>query len=162
MEIPPLNPIWDSLVRTIAAMITLAPEYVVVQVHGDDGPDGGPYVQTLREEDGCMTLEAASNQFLDNPLDEGAIANLLSSGWNEPELDNGMPNYHRLVGPELAPVDIAKLLTHTLIDVYKITSSAAFEMAPLQLFVELLNGEFGEPTGMNFVRDDSDPRDVGI
>ena len=47
MAHPPLEPAWGSLVRTIAAMITLAPEYVVVQVHTDDGPDGGPYVQTL-------------------------------------------------------------------------------------------------------------------
>ena len=161
MEIPPLDPIWDSLVRTIAAMITLAPEYVVIQVHGDDGPDGGPYMQTLREDDGYLTLEAASSQFLDIPLDEEAISKLLNSRWNEPELDDGMPNYFCSVGPELAPVDIAKLLTHTLIDVYKVTSSAAFEMAPLQLFVELISGEFGEPTGMMFAKDDSDPRDVG-
>jgi hypothetical protein len=32
MKSLPLEPIWDSLVRTIAAMITLAPEYVVIQV----------------------------------------------------------------------------------------------------------------------------------
>ena len=42
------DPNWEALTKTIAAMVVLAPEYVVVQVHGADGPNGGPYVQTLQ------------------------------------------------------------------------------------------------------------------
>jgi hypothetical protein len=157
----PLEPIWDSLIRTIAAMVTLAPEYVVVQVHGDDGPDGGPYVQTLREDDGYLTLEAASNEFLDVPLSVEASSVLVEMGWNSPEPDEGAPNYFYVIGPESTPGEIADFLVRTLRDVYKVSTSAAFEMAPLELFIEVVDGEFGEPSGLTFVRGESDPRKVG-
>jgi|688.fasta_scaffold688586_1 hypothetical protein len=161
MKSLPLDPIWDSLVRTIAGMITLAPDYVVIQVYGDDGPDGGPYVQTIREEDGHMTLEAASNQFLDISLSDAAVSELMKMGWNDPEPHEGMPNYFCLIGPDKAPFEIAEFLAQTLIGPYNVSSSAVFEMAPQELFVELLMGEFGQSTGMQFARDGSDPREVG-
>jgi len=157
----PLGSAWSPLVRTIAAMVTLSPEHVVVQVHGDDGPHGGPYVQTLREDDGYMTLEAASNVFLDTPLSEDAISQLLKMGWNSPEPEEGMPNFFCIVGPDLSPGDIAEFLVRTLCDVYKVSTSAEFEMAPLQLFTEVVHGEYGPSPGMRFVRGDSDPREIG-
>jgi len=33
-------------------------------------------------------------------------------------------------------------------------------MAPYDLFVSVLNGEYGVETGMQFYQDDSDPRDA--
>jgi len=152
---------WGALIRTIAAMVTLAPEYVVVQVHGADGPQGGPYVQTLREDEGYMTLEASSNAFLDKPLKHVAIGKLLEMGWSTPEPDSGMPNFFCSVGPDSTPREIAEFLVRTLRDVYAVSVEAEFELAPLDLFIELVNGEFGPPTGMNFVQSTSDPRDVG-
>ena len=142
----PLEPIWDSLIRTIAAMVTLAPEYVVVQVHGDDG---------------YLTLEAASNEFLDVPLSVEASSVLIEMGWSSPEPDEGAPNYFYVIGPESTPGEIADFLVRTLRDVYKVSTSAAFEMAPLELFIEVVDGEFGEPSGLTFVRGESDPRKVG-
>ena len=160
MSIDPLDPVWNSLIRTIAAMVTLAPEFVVVQVHGDDGPHGGPYVQTLLEDDGYTTLEAASNSFLDVPLSENIIEQLLDMGWQNPEPDYGLPNFFYLAGPDLAPKEIAVFLVRTLSEIYRVSTRAEFELAPHDLFSEVINGEFGPPTGMTFVQDSRDPRDV--
>jgi len=152
---------WDSLIKTIAAMVTLAPEYVVVQVHGADGPHGGPYVQTLREDDGYVTLEASSNAFLDRPLNDGAIGNLIEMGWNTPEPDSGMPNFFCSASLDSTPGEIAEFLVRIMRDVYEVPAEAEFELALLDLFVDIVIGEFGPPTGMIFVQTTSDPRDVG-
>ena len=161
MAHPPLEPAWESLVRTIAAMITLAPEYVVVQVHTDDGPDGGPYVQTLVEEDGAMTIEASSNTFLDTPINDLAIEVLHSLGWNDPDPEFQLPNFHQfLQGEDVKPGLIAELLVLTLRDGFAVSQKASFEMAPLQLFTEVINGEYGDKPGMIFFNDSSDPRDT--
>ena len=161
MAHPPLEPAWGSLVRTIAAMITLAPEYVVVQVHTDDGPDGGPYVQTLVEEDGAMTIEASSNTFLDTLIDDRAIEVLHSLGWNDPDPEFQLPNFHQfLQGEDVKPGLIAELLVRTLRDGYGVNQKASFEMAPLQLFTEVINGEYGDKPGMIFFNNSSDPRDT--
>ena len=160
MSEPQLEPVWGSLVRTIAAMVTLAPEHVVVQVHGADGPNGGPYAQTLREDDGYMTLEASSNAFLDVPLEASAMATLMTMGWDEPRPEDGLPNYIRTVGPDATPGDIAEFLVVTLRDVYKVPTNAVFELAPLQLFMDVIHGEYGPATGMALFRDTSDPRDA--
>ena len=161
MAHPPLEPAWGSLVRTIAAMITLAPEYVVVQVHTDDGPDGGPYVQTLVEEDGAMTIEASSNTFLDTPINDLAIEVLHSLGWNDPDPEFQLPNFHQfLQGEDVKPGLIAELLVLTLRDGFAVSQKASFEMAPLQLFTEVINGEYGDKPGMIFFNNSSDPRDT--
>lgn len=155
MPFEPLASEWQPLVRTIAAMVTLAPEHVVVQVHGDDGPHGGPYVQTLQEDDGATTLEAASNAFLDTPLSDGAIETLRSMGWHDPEPEIGLPNHYCMVaGESAASVDIAEFLVRTLRDAYGVGASAAFEMAPFDLFVAILDGQFGVETGMLCYRDE--------
>jgi hypothetical protein len=52
----PLGVEWTSLVQIFAAMITLAPEQVVLQVHTQFDGDCGPYVQTLQEEDGALHI----------------------------------------------------------------------------------------------------------
>jgi hypothetical protein len=160
MTQPPLEPAWASLVETIAAMITLAPEYVVVQVHTDDGPNGGPYVQTLVEEDGALTIEASSNTFLDTPIDDGAIEILHSLGWNDPDPEFHLPNFHQFLQAEdVKPGFIADLLVRTLRDGFAVSQKASFEMAPHQLFAEIVNGEYGDKPGMIFFNDSSDPRD---
>jgi hypothetical protein len=160
MTQPPLEPAWASLVETIAAMITLAPEYVVVQVHADDGPNGGPYVQTLVEEDGALTIEASSNTFLDTPIDDGAIEILHSLGWNDPDPEFHLPNFHQFLQAEdVKPGFIADLLVRTLRDGFAVSQKASFEMAPHQLFTEIVNGEYGDKPGMIFFNDSSDPRD---
>jgi len=46
-------------------------------------------------------------------------------------------------------------------DSYAVSVEAEFELAPLDLFIELVNGEFGPSTGMTFVQSTSDPRDIG-
>ena len=160
MTRPPLEPAWGSLVQTIAAMITLAPEYVVVQVHTDDGPNGGPYVQTLVEEDGALTIEASSNTFLDTPIDDGAIEILHSLGWNDPDPEFHLPNFHQfLQADDVKPGLIAELLVRTLRDGFAVSEKVSFEMAPHQLFTEIVNGEYGDKPGMVFFNESSDPRD---
>lgn len=157
----PLKPDWGSLVRTIAAIITLSQEYVVIQVHDEDGPNGGPYVQTLLEEDGAMTIEASSNTFLNTPIDDRAIGVLHLLGWNDPDLALQHPNFNQLMqGEDVRPGAIAELLVRTLRDGYAVNHKASFEMAPLQLFIDVINGDYGEKPGMIFFQDSSDPRDM--
>jgi hypothetical protein len=55
---------------------------------------------------------------------------------------------------------IAELLVRTLRDGYAVSQKASFEMAPLQLFTEVINGEYGDKPGMIFFNDSSDPRDT--
>jgi len=43
-----LGPDWEPLVQVLAAMITLSPEFVVLQAYTPHDHDSGPYVQTLR------------------------------------------------------------------------------------------------------------------
>ena len=152
---------WEPLVKTVSLMIELAPEYVVVQVHGLDGPDGGPYVQTLREADGAMTLEAASNVFLDDQISPDSIEILKEMGWRNPEPEDGLPNFYCTVDELNTSDETANFLTRTLRDVYGVTTGAVFELAPHEIFMDIIGGRYGVPTGMYLFSDDSDPRVVG-
>jgi len=82
-------------------------------------------------------------------------------GWSTPEPDSGMPNFFCSVGPDSTTREIAEFLVRTLRDVYAVSVEAEFELAPLDLFIELVNGEFGPASGMTFVQSTSDPRDIG-
>ena len=160
MQLPdhsPLEPEWESLVQAVAAMITLAPEYVVLQTYTPHDRSSGPYVQTLQEADGAMTLEAVSNRFLEVPLGPSQMRQLADMGWEAPGEEPGLPNYTRfLESEEVEPGSVARFLVLTLRDVYGVTVHDQFECAPQDLFVQVLNGDFGFDTGMRHVAFDID------
>lgn len=139
----PLGVEWASLVQILAAMITLAPEQVVLQVHTQFDRDCGPYVQTLQEDDGALHIEAVSNEFLDPEIGPDAINTLLEMGW-EPPCEDGLPNFFRFIPREdVAPGEVAAFLVRTLRDVYLVTPRDRFECAPEELCREILSGEYG-------------------
>ena len=142
---------WDPLIEVLAAMITLASEYVVLQVYTPHDNECGPYVQILQEEDGALHLEAASNQFLDPPIGPDAINTLREMGWDEPGGEHGIPNFKIFLGPdEVSPGAVARFLVTTLRDAYLVTLSDSFELAPPELFVQLVAGEFGASIPLEF------------
>lgn len=139
----PLGVEWASLVQILAAMITLAPEQVVLQVHTQFDRDCGPYVQTLQEDDGALHIEAVSNEFFDPEIGPDAINTLLEMGW-EPPCEDGLPNFFRFIPSEdVAPGEVAAFLVRTLRDVYLVTPRDRFECAPEELCREILSGEYG-------------------
>ena len=139
----PLGVEWTSLVQILAAMITLAPEQVVLQVHTQFDRDCGPYVQTLQEDDGALHIEAVSNEFLDPEIGPDAINTLLEMGW-EPPCEDCLPNFFRFIPSEdVTPGEVAAFLVRTLRDVYLVTPRDRFECAPEELCRGILSGEYG-------------------
>lgn len=152
-----LEPEWEPLVQALAAMITLSSEFVVLQAYTPHDGQCGPYVQTLQEEDGHLTLEAASNRFLDPPIGPDSMNTLLELGWTEPDEPGGLPNYRILLEADAVnPGEVARFLCRTLRDAYMVSPSDTFEMAPQQLFVEVLSGDFGRPPPLQFTSFDLD------
>lgn len=152
-----LESVWDPLVETLAAMITLSSEYVVLQVETHYDGKCGPYVQTLQEADGALSLEAVSNEFLDPPLGPDAINTLLELGWSAPGDEEGLPNFRMFLDADLVePGNVARFLVLTLRDAYLVTPNDTFELAPLDLFVEVVQGQFGERPGLQFKPVDMD------
>ena len=149
-RISTLEPEWAALVETIAAMITLAPEYVVIQTYSATGEEDGPYIQTLQESDGALTLEAVSDSFIPGIVVPDALNTLHELGWSDPE-EYGLPNYSIFLESEdVHPGDVAAFLVLTLRDAYSITTSHRFECAPMELFVQVVHGEFGQAPGLTF------------
>lgn len=147
----PLDPIWDPLVETVAAMITLSDEYVVLQVTTPHDGACGPYIQTLQEEDGALTLEAVSNEFIEPPLGPDSINTLREMGWITPEGEDGLPNFRIfLESEEVEPGQVARFLVATLRDAYLVTPKDTFELAPTELFIQVVKGEFGDRPGLVF------------
>jgi hypothetical protein len=145
-----LEPQWSSLIETIAAMLTLAPEYVVVQTFASTGEELGAYVQTLQEEDGALVLEAASDTFVPGIINPDALNTLRELGWEDPS-EFGLPNYNIfLQQDEVRPGDVAAFLILTLRDVYGITTKNQFECAPQELFIQIVDGQFGVKPGLQF------------
>lgn len=145
-----LEPRWSSLIKTIAAMITLAPEYVVVQAYSPEGEEVGAYVQTLQEEDGALTLEAASDTYFPGLINPDSLNTLHELGWEDPS-EFGLPNYNIfLTSDEVKPGDVAAFLVLTLRDAYGITTSHRFECAPQELFIQIVYGDFGTAPGLRF------------
>jgi len=149
-RITSLEPEWTPLVEAIAAMITLAPEYVVVQTYPANSDDLGPYVQTLQEENGALTIEAVSDAYFPGIIGPDALNTLRELGWEDPS-DSGLPNFNIFLnGDEVKPGEVAAFLVITLRDVYLITANHQFECAPQDLFIQVVHGEFGVSPGLRF------------
>jgi len=134
---------WTRLIEFVAALIALTDDVVVVSVDTDQYRDGDAYVQLCREDDGGLTLEAVSSQFLDPPLPPDAINALHELGWQDPSGD-GLPNYIRtLDAGDTAPGDVAAFLVQTLRVAYSAAPTDRYQFAPHELVEQLLRGDFG-------------------
>lgn len=144
------EPEWAKLTSLLAAMITLAPEFVVLQTYTEFDGDCGPYVQTLQEDEGALTIEASSDAFLDPPIGSDAINTLLSMGWELPEREEGLPNFFICLEPdEVHPGKIAQFLVETLQRAFLVKVDDTFEFAPQDIFLDLVNGKYGEFPGID-------------
>ena len=148
MELPehgtdrPLEEAWAPLVTVLAAMITLSPVHVTLQVFTDYDGECGPYVQTLHEEDGDLYMEAVSNTYIDPEIGPDATNTLLEMGWNPP--DDDFPNFYRFIpSSEARPGEVADLLLRTLRDVYLVKPTDTFECSPDDLCAAILRGDYG-------------------
>jgi len=138
----------ERLVSFVAALVALTDDVVVINVAATDShPE--VYVQLCREDDGALTLEAVSNEFLDGTLTPDQVSTLLSMGWQEP-IDSAMPNFHRYVlARETAPGEVADFLVRTLIQVYGTHPRDRHTFAPFHLASSLLSGTFGAELAAN-------------
>jgi len=138
----------ERLVSFVAALVALTDDVVVINVAATDShPE--VYVQLCREDDGALTLEAVSNEFLDGTLTPDQVSTLLSMGWQEP-IDSAMPNFHRFVSArETAPGEVADFLVRTLIQVYGTHPRDRHTFAPFHLTSSLLSGTFGAELAAN-------------
>lgn len=138
----------ERLIAFVAAMVALTDDSVVVNV---DATDAHPevYVQLCREDDGALTLEAISNQFLDRPLTPDQVATLHSLGWEDPR-EEGLPNFHQFIEQRAtAPGAVAEILVRTLQQVYGTEPGDAHQFAPFELASNLLSGAFGREYAAN-------------
>lgn len=138
----------QRLVAFVAAMVALTDDTVVVNV---DATDSHPevYVQLCREDDGALTLEAISNEFLDRPLTPDQVATLHSLGWEDPR-EGGLPNFHQFIEQRAtAPGAVAEILVRTLHQVYGTDPGDAHQFAPFELASNLLGGAFGREYAAN-------------
>lgn len=144
------GPEWANLISVLAAMITLAPEFVVLQTYTKFHNDCGPYIQTLREDEGALTIEASSNAFVDPPIGADAINTLLSMGWELPDAEDGLPNFTIfLEADEVEPGKVARFLVETLRRVFLVNVDDEFEFAPQNVFLDLVNGKYGDMPGID-------------
>jgi hypothetical protein len=134
---------WTRLIEFVAALVALTDDVVVVSVDTRHYQDGDAYVQLCREDNGGLTLEAVSSQFLDPPLPLDAINALHDLGWQDPPGD-GLPNYiQQLDAGSTAPGDVAALLVQTLRIAYSAEPGDLYQFAPQPLTEQLLHGDFG-------------------
>jgi len=98
-----------------------------------------------------MTLEAASNEFLDPQVGPDAINTLLEMGWSPPTKEDGLPNFTVFLEPDrIFPGAVARFLITTLRDAYLVTPQDRFELAPQELFIDIATGAFGNALSITF------------
>ena len=83
---------WLDTTKLFAEAIATAKDILVIDASSDRFNDGHPYIQICYEDDGAMTIEAVSSNFLDPGLSPDAINSLAELGWEISD-DPKMPNY---------------------------------------------------------------------
>lgn len=119
---------WLEITKLFAEMIEAANDLLIIQTYSERYGDCHPYLQICYEDDGAMTIEAVSNQFLRPRLSVDAQNTMNELGWGLSEEEN-MPNYFMFLHKEDAsPLYVAELFTKTLRQVYGITTQDAIEV----------------------------------
>lgn len=119
---------WLEITEMFEKAISSADDLLIIDTETEHYEGCQPYLQICFEDDGAMTIEAVSSNFLDSGLSPDAQNTLAELGWqftNEEKL----PNYFQFLHTEEAdPKVIAELFTQTFRSVYGITPSDTIEI----------------------------------
>ena len=120
---------WLEITEMFEKAITAADDLLIIDTQTERYEDCQPYIQICFEDDGAMTIEAVSNEFLQPGLSPDAQNTLLELGWQLPDEDRS-PNYFQFLHKEdAAPRVIAELFAKTFRNVYGITPADTIEVS---------------------------------
>lgn len=120
--------VWLSITEQLAVSIESSNDLLIMQTQSARYKSCHPYLQICYEDDGAMTIEAVSNQFLRPKLSIDAKNTMLVLGWELSD-EPALPNYFRFLHKEDAnPEFVAELFIRTLRCVYGITPQDSIEI----------------------------------
>jgi hypothetical protein len=119
---------WLEITEMFEKAIAVADDLLIIDTETDHYEDCQPYLQICFEDDGAMTIEAVSNQFLKPGLSPDAQNSMTELGWQLS--DERSPNYFQfLLKDDAHPKVIARLFAQTLRIVYGITPADTIEVS---------------------------------
>ena len=119
---------WLEITEMFEKAIAAADDLLIIDTETDHYEDCQPYLQICFEDDGAMTIEAVSNQFLKPGLSPDAQNSMTELGWQLS--DERSPNYFQfLLKDDAHPKVIARLFAQTLRIVYGITPADTIEVS---------------------------------
>jgi hypothetical protein len=119
---------WLEITEMFEEAIAAADDLLIIDTETDHYEDCQPYLQICFEDDGAMTIEAVSNQFLKPGLSPDAQNSMTELGWQLS--DERSPNYFQfLLKDDAHPKVIARLFAQTLRIVYGITPADTIEVS---------------------------------
>ena len=119
---------WLEITERFEKAIAAADDLLIIDTETDHWEDCQPYLQICFEDDGAMTIEAVSNQFLKPGLSPDAQNSMTELGWQLS--DERSPNYFQfLLKDDAHPKVIARLFAQTLRIVYGITPADTIEVS---------------------------------
>jgi len=120
---------WLEITEMFEKAIAAADDLLIIDTETDHYEDCQPYIQICFEEDGAMTIEAVSNEFLQPGLSPDAQHTMAELGWQLSD-DDRSPNYFQFLHKEdAAPRVIAELFAKTFRIVYGITPADTIEVS---------------------------------
>jgi len=132
---------WLDTTKLFADAIATAKDILIIDASSDRFNDGHPYIQICYEDDGAMTIEAVSSNFLDPGLSPDAMNSLAELGWEISD-DPKMPNYSQFLHAEEGPPELlARLFAKTFRNVYGVRSSDLIEVSPQCIIDQIRNGK---------------------
>ena len=119
---------WLEITEMFEKAIEAADDLLIIDTETDHYEDCQPYLQICFEDDGAMTIEAVSSQFLKPGLSPDAQNSMAELGWQLS--DERSPNYFQfLLKDDAHPKVIARLFAQTLRTVYGITPADTIEVS---------------------------------
>jgi hypothetical protein len=119
---------WLEITEMFEKAIAAADDLLIIDTETDHYEDCQPYLQICFEDDGAMTIEAVSNQFLKPGLSPDAQNSMAELGWQLS--DERSPNYFQfLLKDDAHPKVIARLFAQTLRIVYGITPADTIQVS---------------------------------
>lgn len=119
---------WLEITEMFEQAIMTANDILVIDTETDFYQNCQPYIQICYEDDGAMTVEAVSNQFLNPGLSPDAQNTLGELGW-QLSREEGLPNYFQFLRAEdVTPVQVAQLIAKTFRSVYGLKTTDSIKI----------------------------------
>ena len=120
---------WLEITEMFEKAISSADDLLIIDTETDHYEGCQPYLQICFEDDGAMTIEAVSSNFLESGLPPDAQNTLAELGWQFTNEEKS-PNYFQFLHTEEAdPKIIAELFSRTFRSVYRITPNDTIEIS---------------------------------